>query len=102
MGEAREGVRGEGRLGLKRDMTPFISADELARFNAAIAGHGRSPADFEMQEDVFDQARAEVEAALGEVGVKCLSTGAVEAYRVGPGLDWVADFDADLRAGKFD
>jgi hypothetical protein len=80
----------------------IVTAGELDRFNTAVVKHGRAPADFEMQEDAFDQAKAEVEAALGEVGVKCLATGAVEAYRLGPGLDWVADFDADLRAGKFD
>jgi hypothetical protein len=80
----------------------LIPPEQVAGFNAAIAKHGRQPSDFEMQEDVFDQAKAEVEAALGEVGVKCLPTEAVELYRLGPGLDWVADFDADLRAGKFD
>ena len=80
----------------------LVTNDDLARFTAAIANHGRQSTDFEMQQDVFDQAKAEVEAALGEVGVKCLPTEAVELYRVGPGLDWVAAFDADLRAGKFD
>ena len=43
-----------------------------------------------------------METALGEVGVKRIANDAVEAYPLGPGLDWVADFDADLRAGKFD
>ena len=80
----------------------LVTHNDLARFTAAITNHGRKSTDFEMQEDVFDQAKAEVEAALGEVGVKCLPTEAVELYRLGPGLDWVADFDADLRAGKFD
>ena len=80
----------------------LITPDDIARFSAAIARHGGQPSDFEMQEDVFDPAKAEVEAALGEVGVKCRPTDAVELYRLGPGLDWIADFDADLRAGKFD
>jgi hypothetical protein len=83
-------------------MTDLITPDDIARFNAAIAKHGRQASDFEMQVDVFDPAKAEVETALGEVGVKRLANDAVEAYRLGPGLDWVADFDADLRAGKFD
>jgi hypothetical protein len=83
-------------------MIELITPDDIARFTAAIVKHGRHTADFEMQEDVFDPAKAEVEAALGEVGVKCRPTEAVELYRLGPGLDWVADFDADLRAGKFD
>lgn len=79
-----------------------VSDAEVARFTAAIVKHGRAPAEFELQEDVFDPAKAEVETALGEVGVKRVANEAVEAYRLGPGRDWVADFDADLRAGKFD
>ena len=83
-------------------MTELITPNDIARFTAAILKHGLHAFDFEMQEDVFDQAKAEVEAALGEVGVKCRANEAVELYRLGPGLDWVAEFDADLRAGKFD
>ena len=79
-----------------------ITPAEWRAFEAAIASRGLAPVEFEVQEDVFDPAKAEVEAALGEVGVKCRPTEAVELYRLGPGLDWVADFDADLRAGKFD
>jgi hypothetical protein len=79
-----------------------ITPEELRAFETAIASRGHASADFELQEDVFDPAKAEVEAALGEVGVKRTANEAVEAYRVGPGLDWVAEFDADLRAGKFD
>jgi|SoiMethySBSTD1v2_1073268.scaffolds.fasta_scaffold371145_3 hypothetical protein len=80
----------------------LVTDNDIARFNAAVAKHGRSPADFEIQEEAFDQAKAEVETALGEVGVKRIANDAVEAYPLGPGRDWVADFDADLRAGKFD
>ena len=83
-------------------MIELITPGDIARFTAAIVRHGRHTSDFEMQEDVFYPAKAEDEAALGEVGVKCRPTDAVELYRLGPGLDWVADFDADLRAGKFD
>ena len=80
----------------------LITPAELRAFEVAIANHGLAPVEFELQEDVFDPAKAEVEAALGEVGVKRAANEAVEAYCLGPGRDWVADFDADVRAGKFD
>ena len=69
----------------------LVTDADVARLHAAIAKHGRQPADFEVQEDVFDQAKAEVETALGEVGVKRIANDAVEAYPLGPGRDWVAD-----------
>jgi hypothetical protein len=78
----------------------LIGPRELAAFSDALVRHGWHLADFELQEDVFDPAAAEVEAALGEVGVKCLKTGAVTVYRVGPGLDWLAEFENDLREGR--
>jgi hypothetical protein len=83
-------------------MTPYrlISQEQLAAFGDALARNGWHESDFELEEGVFEQATAEVEAALGEVGVKCLRTEAVAIYRIGPGLDWVGDFDTDLRAGK--
>jgi hypothetical protein len=79
-----------------------ITPAEWRAFEAAIASRGLAPVEFEVQEDVFDPAKAEVEAALGEVGVRRTSNEAVEVYRLGPGRDWVADFEADVRAGKFD
>ena len=78
----------------------FIGQHELEAFNAVLARHGWKPSDFEVQEDAFDPATAEVEAALGEVAVRCLKTQAVEAYRVGAGSDWVKEFENDLREGK--
>jgi hypothetical protein len=83
-------------------MTPYklIGPHELDGFTAVVTRHGWQSSDFELQEDVFDPATAEVEAALGEVGVQCLRTQAVTTYRVGTGLDWVAEFEADLRAGR--
>ena len=57
--------------------------------------------DFDLQEDVFDPRKAEVEAALGEVGVHCRATEAVEVYRLGPGFTWASDFADDLQHGKF-
>ena len=84
-------------------MTPYrlINEKELAAFGDALAQNGCAASDFELEEELFDQATAEVEAALGEVGVKNLRTDAVAAYRLGPGCDWVSDFANDLRAGKF-
>jgi len=78
----------------------LIGPREFAAFSDALVRHGWQPTDFELQEDVFDPATAEVEAALGEVGVKCLKTDAVTVYRVGPGLDWLAEFENDLQKGR--
>lgn len=78
----------------------LITDQELDAFAALLAGRGLDVRDFELQESAFDQQSAEVEAALGEVGVRRLPDGGVGAYRVGPGRDWVADFGADLAAGK--
>lgn len=78
----------------------LIRPQELTRYAEAIVRHGGEPGDFELQEDVFDPATAEVESALGEVVVRCLKTEAVATYRVGPGLDWLRDFEDDLRDGR--
>ena len=78
----------------------FIGQHELEAFNDVLARHGWKPGDFELQEDAFDPATAEVEAALGEVAVRCLKTQAVAAYRVGAGSDWVKEFEDDLQEGK--
>jgi hypothetical protein len=78
----------------------LISARELGAFNDALRRQGYQPDDFELQEDVFDQNKAEVEAALGEVGVRCLTTQAVVTYPLGQGVDWVAQFEDELRQGR--
>ena len=79
----------------------IITDQELARYAAAIERYGWRTEDFDLQEDVFDPRTAEVEAALGEVGVHCRVTEAVHLYRLGPGFEWASDFDDDLRHGKF-
>ncbi len=79
----------------------LITAEELAAFAGALARNGWRAEDFELEEDVFDPAKAEVESAAGEVGVRCLRTEAVRVYRIGPGFAWAADFADDLAAGKF-
>src|SRR4029453_5987155 len=79
----------------------LITDRELAESAAAIKRHGWRPADFHLQEDVFDPRTAEVEAALGEVGVHCRVTEAVHVYRLGPGFAWTEEFADDVRKGKF-
>ena len=82
-------------------MTKLITNDEIAAYEAAIERSGFRLDDFDLQEDVFDPRKAEVEAALGEVGVHCRATEAVEVYRLGPGFTWASDFADDLQHGKF-
>jgi len=84
-------------------MTSFhlITDDELAQFSAALNRNGWREQDFELQEEELDQAEAEVETCTGRVGIRNLSTQAVEVYRLGPGWQWVDDFANDLGSGKF-
>jgi len=79
----------------------LITPQELADFAAAIRRHGWRTEDFEWQEDAFDPGKAEVEAAAGEVGVRCLRTAGIQVYRLGAGFAWVTVFAADLEHGKF-
>ena len=79
----------------------LITERQLADFVAAVERAGWRREDFDLQEDVFDPRTAEVEAAMGQVGVRCLVTEAVSVYRLGPGFDWVSDFADDLERGKF-
>ena len=79
----------------------IITDRELADYAAAIERYAWRTEDFHLQEDVFDPRTAEVEAALGEVGVHCRVTEAVHVYRLGPGFEWASDFADDLRHGKF-
>lgn len=78
----------------------LLLAHDVQAFEAALRRHGWEPTDFELQEDAFDPAKAEVEAALGEVGIRCLRTEAVTVYRVGAGMDWLAQFESDLAQGR--
>src|SRR3954454_19630293 len=84
-------------------MTSFhlITDDELAQFSAALNRNGWREQDFELQEEELDQAEAEVETCTGRVGIRNLSTQAVEVYRLGPGWQWVDDFARDLGNGRF-
>lgn len=79
----------------------LITDAHLAEFASALRRNRWAQADFALEENVFDPRTAEVEAALGEVGVRCLATEAVNVYRIGPGLDWVRDLCGDLDRGRF-
>jgi len=79
----------------------LITERQLADFAAALESRGWRRDEFDLQEEVFDPRTAEVEAALGQVGVRCLVTGAVQVYRLGSEFDWVGDFAGDLERGKF-
>jgi hypothetical protein len=79
----------------------LITKEELADFAAALERNGWRAGDFEFEEDVFEPAKAEVESAAGEIGVRCLRTESVQVYRLGPGFTWAADFAADLERGRF-
>lgn len=79
----------------------LITHQELSDFAAALERSGWSEQDFELQEDVFSPQKAEVEGALGEVGVRCLLSQGVQVYRLGDGSAWVEEFAADLQRGRF-
>ena len=79
----------------------LITDSQLGAFAAAAHERGFEASDFELQEVVFDQQTAEVEARKGNVGVRCLQTDAVTVYPLGDGSDWVAAFAAELGAGRF-
>jgi len=79
----------------------LITDAQLDEVATALRRNRWKATDFELEESVFDPRTAEVEAALGEVGIRCLKTEAVNVYRIGPGLDWVGDFRSDLDRGRF-
>lgn len=81
--------------------TTLITGDQRAAFAGLVERHGWRSADFELEEEAFDQRTAEVEARKGQVGVRCLASEAVMVYPIGDGSDWLAEFGADLEAGKF-
>ncbi|MEO7243031.1 MAG: hypothetical protein ABIW85_08985 [Variovorax sp.] len=79
----------------------LITEHQLQKFHDLIQRQGWRAQDFELQEDAFDPQKAEVEAALGEVGVRCLANQSVEVYPLDAGDEWLALFSGDLQSGKF-
>jgi hypothetical protein len=79
----------------------LISDAQLDTFRAVVERNGWRAQDFELQEEVFDPQKAEVEAALGEVGIRCLVNQSVNVYRLAAGAEWLAEFSNDLQRGRF-
>jgi hypothetical protein len=79
----------------------LITEDQVNAFLAAVRRGGFAEADFELQEEEFDQQTAEVEARKGDVGVRCGLIEVVRVYPLGDGSDWVATFASDVKSGKF-
>ncbi len=79
----------------------MISDSEIEDFVAAIAKAGFNPNDFSLTPLEDPPATPGVEAITGTVTVLRESNTATAIYTAGDGSTWVADFEADLLAGKF-
>jgi len=79
----------------------MISDSEIEDFDAAIAKAGFNPNDFALTPLEDPPATPAVEAVTGTVTVLRESNTEAATYTAGYGSTWVADFEADLLAGKF-
>ena len=79
----------------------MISDSEMAVFNTAILDAAFDPNDFNPVAVEDDRQGAEPHAITGVVTVHRLSSGEYNTYRAGFGSTWLADFAADLVAGRF-
>ncbi len=79
----------------------MISDSEIEDFDAAVAKAGFNPNDFSLTPLEDPPATREVQAVTGTVTVLRESNTEVATYTAGYGSTWVADFEADLLAGKF-
>ncbi len=79
----------------------MISDSEIEDFDAAVAKAGFNPNDFSLTPLEDPPATPEVQAVTGTVTVLRESNTEVATYTAGYGSTWVADFEADLLAGKF-
>ncbi len=79
----------------------MISDSEIEDFDAAVAKAGFNPNDFSLTSLEDPPATREVQAVTGTVTVLRESNTEVATYTAGYGSTWVADFEADLLAGKF-
>ena len=79
----------------------MISDSEIEDFDAAIAKAGFNPNDFSLTPLEDQPATPGVEAVTGTVTVLRESNTEAAIYTAGFGSTWVADFEADLLAGKF-
>ncbi len=79
----------------------MISDSEIEDFDAAVAKAGFNPNDFSLTPLEDPPATREVQAVTGTMTVLRESNTEVATYTAGYGSTWVADFEADLLAGKF-
>ncbi len=79
----------------------MISDSEIEDFDAVIAKAGFNPNDFSLTPLEDPLATPEVQAVTGTVTVLRESNAEAATYTAGYGSTWVADFEADLLAGKF-
>ncbi len=79
----------------------MISDSEIKYFDAAIAKAGFNPNDFSLTPLEDPPATPGVEAVTGTVTVLRESNTEAATYTAGYGSTWVANFEADLLAGKF-
>jgi len=79
----------------------MISDSEIEDIDAAVAKAGFNPNDFSLTPLEDPPATREVQAVTGTVTVLRESNTEVATYTAGYGSTWVADFEADLLAGKF-
>ncbi len=78
----------------------MISDSEIEDFDAAIKKAGFNPNDFALT-PLEDEPIPPDEAVTGSVTVLRESNTEGAIYTAGFGSTWVADFEADLLAGKF-
>jgi len=79
----------------------MISDSEIEDFDAAIAKAGFNPNDFALTPLEDPPATPDIGAVTGTVTVLRESNTEAATYTAGHGSTWVADFEADLLAGKF-
>ncbi len=79
----------------------MISESEIEDFDAAIAKAGFNSNDFSLTPLEDPPATPTVEAITGTVTVLRESNTEAATYTAGYGSTWVANFEADLLAGKF-
>ncbi len=79
----------------------MLSASELEDFEATIVKAGFEVRDFRPVQVDNPAPTLEVHAVTGTVTVHRRLRAIAIAYPTGHGSTWLADFEADLNAGKF-
>ncbi len=81
---------------------PLITDSEMDDFDAAILQAGFDINDFRIVDLQDEPTAKEQHPNTGTVTVHRISTDHAITYRAGHGSTWLADFEADVQAGKFD